>query len=270
MRSWKVTSAGIDWISATARSGSSRSTLAAVGARLIAGENDGDNTPRAWHWRGYVGWQCGSVVAGERADSYFCQVSGSVASLYWLMVLEAGPTVTRLDVQVTAGSPSPRHDEATHQWERIEGNGNLRRRAGWRQHILTRPTGSTLYVGSPKSDRRLRLYDKHAEDPEHYPPGSWRYEVQARHGLAGALAAGLADRDSSALACVASVHHCFSARGVQPRFRAGGVGLLGHVPRARTDAERTLAWIDRYVRPTVDRLRASGYGAVVDTLLGAR
>lgn len=205
---------------------------------------------------------------GERRDSLLCQVSGKTASTHWRRLLVGAHNVTRIDVQVTALCPRKKWDAARDAWERIEADGDLARRAGWRSWITTRPTGSTLYIGAPTSARRLRLYDKHAESPHDYPTGAWRYEVQARDGLARSLAASLASGDGGRFAGVATVHQCFSARGVRPRFCAGGGGVLGHVPRSRTDTERQLRWLDAQVRPTIVRLVGDGYGDTLRSLFG--
>jgi len=206
-------------------------------------------------------------MVGERRDSLLCQVSGKTAAEHWRSLLVGAHRVTRVDVQVTALCPHQQWDEANDAWERIAADDDLRRRAGWCSRITTRPTGSTLYIGAPTSARRLRLYDKHAEDPEHYPPGAWRYEVQARDGLARSLTASLASGSGGAFAGVATVHKCFGARGVQPRFRASGGGVLGGVPRSRTTTERQLRWIDEQVAPTVRRLVSVGYGDTLRALL---
>jgi len=268
MTYWPVLSAGVDWITVTATEQDARRRMWRTAHRLLDAESAGEGDRSVWRWKGYEGSRVGSVVSGEREDSCFCQVTGHAASTYWLALLDHGVNVKRLDVQVTARAPRAEWDEAAKQWERIEGDGKLRRRAGWRSRITTKPTGATLYIGSPKSERRLRLYDKHAEDPVGYPEGSWRYEVQARDGLARSLAAGLADRDRVDIASVATVHECFRARGVQPRFRASGGGVLGHTPRARSRWERQLEWLRVYVRPTVARLREGGHGSAVDRVLG--
>jgi len=265
-RCYAVRSVGVDWISATATGQRVRQAVARTAKRLLDAEAGADNNPRAWRWKGYVGQQCGAVTAGERADSYFCQVSGHSASLYWLALLDHPVNVTRLDLQVTVGGVPPKADLARAEWERIDADGNLQRQAGWRSWITTRPTGSTLYVGSPKSDRRLRLYDKHAEDPLGHPPGCWRYELQARRDVAGSIAAALSGSDRCTDAILGTVHKCFRSRAVVPHFRPAAGGVLGNVPRARSDAERRLLWLSRQVRPTVDWLRDRGYGDHVDAL----
>src|SRR6266511_1595661 len=192
MRTYPLLSVGPDWITVTATDPPVKVGLAKVAHRLRDAERDAESTPRAWQWRGYAGWQCGSISYGERPDSTFCQVSGSLASLYWLALLDVPVNVTRFDLQATVGGVPPKINLAWREWERINDDITLRRKNRWRSCILTKPTGATLYLGSPRSERRLRLYDKHAESPLDYPAGTWRYEVQARHGLAGSLATGLA------------------------------------------------------------------------------
>lgn len=265
---WKLHSTGVDWLTVTATAPSARRKLATVAHWIGGREQHAGNVRSPARVRDYRGWRCGGVVVGERQDSLLCQVSGKTASEHWRRLLVGAHRVTRIDVQVTALCPRKRWDEANEQFERIAADGNLRRRAGWVSRITTRPTGSTLYIGAPTSERRLRLYDKHAEDAEHYPPGAWRYELQARAGLARSIAASLGSGDHGRFAGVATVHDCFSARGVRPRFRASGGGVLGSVPRSRSDDERALRWIDQQVRPTIGRLVAGGYADTLRSLLG--
>jgi hypothetical protein len=264
---WKLHSTGVDWLTVTATVPTARRKLAAV-AHWIGGTQRADGHERSpARVRDYIGWRCGGVVMGEREDSLLCQLSGYAAATHWRRLLVGAHRVTRLDVQVTALCPHKRWDEANDAFERINADGNLRRRARWCSRITTRPTGSTLYIGAPTSRRRLRLYDKHAEDPDAYPPGAWRYEVQARNGLAGSIAASLAGGDGGRFAGIATVHECFSARGVRPRFRPSGGGVLGSVPRTRSDDERALRWIDTQVRPTIVRLVGNGYGDTLRSIL---
>jgi hypothetical protein len=265
---WKLHSTGVDWITVTATAPSARRRLATVAHRIGGIEQHAGNERLPARVRDYIGWRCGGVVVGERRDSLLCQVSGYTASQHWRRLLVGAHRATRLDVQVTALSPHKRRDEANDAFERIEADERLVRRAGWHSRITTRPTGSTLYIGAPTSERRLRLYDKHAEDPDAYPAGAWRYEVQARGGLARSLAAHLASGDGGRFAGVATVHQCFSARGVQPRFRAGGGGVLGTIPRSRSTDERALRWLDAQVRPTIVRLVGNGYGATLRSIFG--
>lgn len=264
--SWKLHSAGVDWLSVTATDPLVRKRLARVAHWIGGTEQAGGHERSAARLRDYIGWRCGGVMVGERRDSLYCQVSGATAHSHWRRLLVGGHRATRIDVQVTALSPDPLHDEAAQQFAEIGADHERFVRAGWHSRITTRPTGSTLYVGAPTSDRRLRLYDKHAEDPVGYPTGAWRYEVQARAGLARSLSTHLGSNAGGGFADLAVVRDCFSARGVRPRFRAGGGGVLGSTPRSRTTTERQLRWVSDQVGPTIRSLVRSGYGPTLRSL----
>lgn len=266
--SWTLHSGGVDWITVTATAPHVRAKLAKVGRRLLDAEEDGDSVRSETSFRGYVGHRCGGVLVGERDDSYYCHVSGGSASSLWLTLLDLPVRVKRLDLQATAVCPSPKWDEVSHQFRKVHAHERKVGAPRWYSRITTPPHGATLYLGAPTSDRRLRLYNKWATDPDDYPPGAWRYEVQARNDLAGALAASLVDRDGSTLACVDTVHKCFSARGVRPRFRTSGGGVLGSVPRSRSDAQRRIKWLSDSVEPAVRWLIDRGYEQHVMAVLG--
>lgn len=257
----------MDWITVTATAPYARTRLQRVG-HWIASTLDSEGHERSpQRTRDYIGYAIGGLRVGERRDSYLCQLSGHVAAKHWRRLLVGAHNVTRIDLQVTALCPHQRWDEANKQYERIASDERLVRLAGWHSRITTKPTGSTLYIGAPTSARRLRLYDKHAESPLDYPPGAWRYEIQARAGLARSLATSLASGNGGRFAGISTVHECFRARGVQPRFRPSSGGVLGSVPRARTNDERRLRWIDQQVAPTIRRLVAGGYGGTLRSLL---
>jgi hypothetical protein len=253
--------AGVDWITVTSRNYDHRKHLRDRMARLLDGQKDEGNKVEPWAWKGYAGWRAGPVTVGEREDSLFAQVTGGEAGLMWLSLLERPVNVTRLDVQVTVQGVGDERDLAAEGFTALEDAAVDGDRNRSYSRITTKPDGATLYLGATTSAVRCRLYDKHAETKGAYPVGAWRYEVQARSGLAGSLASGLADRDGDALTCVASVYEHFRARGIQPVFCTSGGGVLGHVPRTRSDAERRLRWLREQVRPAVQWLNANGYGA---------
>jgi DNA relaxase NicK len=259
---------GVDWITVTSRNEEHRQHLRRRMETFVEEEKAHGNQVQPWHWKGYDGWHVGAVTVGERADSLFCQLSGSTAGLGWLSLLERPVNVTRLDLQVTVQDVPGTVDLAAEGWQQLEdaaGDIGRRRSYSW---INTRPAGSTLYVGAPSSDARLRLYDKAAEAPGVYPVGAWRYEYQARAGLAGSVASGLADRSGDTISGRSTVHERFRASGVQPRFCPGGSGVLGHVQRSRSDAQRKLRWLDLQVRPTLNWLRSNGYERDAQRALG--
>jgi DNA relaxase NicK len=265
---YPVLEAGVDWITVTSRNMEHRQHLRDRMAGFLADEQSAGNEKQVWRWKGYEGWHVGQATVGERADSLFCQLSGQTAGLGWLSLLERPVNVTRLDLQVTVSDVPLPMDLAERAWLALEhGSGKMGRSRSY-SWINTRPSGSTLYVGAPSSASRLRLYDKAAESQGVYPLGTWRYEYQARSGVAGSVASGLADRGSSTISGRSTVHERFSASGIRPGFCASGSGVLGHVPRSRSDAQRKLRWLDAQVRPTLNWLRSNGYGRDAERALG--
>jgi hypothetical protein len=237
-------------------------------AHFVEEEKAAGNQIQPWRWKGYEGWHVGAATVGERSDSLFCQLSGQTAGLGWLSLLERPVNVTRLDLQVTVSDVPLPIDLAELGWlalEECDAKMGRRRAYSW---INTRPAGSTLYIGAPASDSRLRLYDKAAESKGIYPLGTWRYEYQARSSVAGAVAAGLADRSGGSVSGRSTVHERFHSAGVRPGFCSSGGGVLGVVPRARSDAARKLRWLDEQVRPTFNWLRSNGYGRDAQRALG--
>lgn len=260
--------AGVDWITATATDQRVMDRLWATMHGMQQGLAERGHIRSAWRWRGYEGSSCGGTTVGVRADSVFAQATGATASWAWLPMVGQPVNVTRLDVQVTVQDVPPQVDLADIEWQRMEAHSGKLGRQRTRARYLTRPCGSTLYIGSPKSEVRIRLYDKAAESKGEYPVGTWRYEVQARDGVAGAVAAGLAASNGDPLACVATVYEHCRTRGLQPRFQPASGGVLGVVPRTRTDAERTLRWLREQVRPAVERLVRDGYATDVSEAVG--
>lgn len=259
---------GVDWISATATGFYDRRDLQRAAEYVLADEEAAGGERRVWKWRGYEGFECGQARWGEREDSLYCQLSGHASSLSWGTLLHHRVNVTRFDLQVTVKDAPLWCDLAEQQFRELESDRERQRSAGTYSWYVTRPHGSTLYIGAPESDVRLRLYDKAAESGGRYPAGSWRYEVQARNGVAGTLAADLDYRSGSAIPGDGAVYQRFASRGCRPAFRPSGARLLGVVPRPATDAERTLRWLDTQVRPAINRLTLHGRGDDARRALG--
>lgn len=254
----KQMEAGCDWISVTAVSPGGKSALHRAASEAIESEvsEGADVTP--WRWRDYEGWRTEHAAWGERSDSFYCQLGSGRAWRDWRKVLVPGCRVTRLDVQVTVSGVPLYADLARQQFDELEQRSGSLDRSRTYSWYCTRPTGSTLYVGSPRSDTRLRLYDKGAEQPERYPAGSWRYESQTRGSVARLLASALAGDDGDPIACDVAVYQHYCARRLRPVFRPSGSGVLGHPKSPERSDERTLRWLRTQVRAALSKLDAHG------------
>jgi hypothetical protein len=129
---------------------------------------------------GFRGYRCGKVFIGEREDRYLVQATGAIAhdvALAFPLAAEHELSVARIDVQITfvvrdadffilACEPSKAYKSV--RWCPVG------------------EQGQTLYVGAPKSDCRLRIYNKTAESGiKPQSPGDFvRFELQFRNNYA--------------------------------------------------------------------------------------
>jgi hypothetical protein len=266
---YDVLSVGVDWLTVTATEQPDRDLLVHDGLRLIQLERDRGNQRRPTRFRDCLGYTAGSVSVWCGSRLAVAQLTSDAAREHWPSLLTGTRNCSRVDLQVTvSGVPLDRH-LAREGWSHLERHNG---KTGHPRHYSlydTRPTGQTLYVGAPTSDRRLRLYDKHAESRGVYPAGSWRYECQARGGLAGVLASDLVVAGVAEPAISGYVYQCFRRSGINPCWRPGGGTLRDLVPRTRTDAQRTLRWLGTQVRPALRRLALDGYGDQARGALGS-
>jgi hypothetical protein len=110
---------------------------------------------------------------------YMLEVSGRTAGPARAVLLAEDPThrVARLDVCRDVLAPGQFAHYAEVCQDLAEQRGIKHRRLF---HDPRDPAaGGTLYVGSPDSEARDVLYDKHAQDPT-YPPGTLRFEHRLR------------------------------------------------------------------------------------------
>ena len=115
----------------------------------------GDRHPHAMY--GFRGYKAGKIFVGEGEDRYLVQATGAIAhdvAMRLQLPIEHEISVARIDVQHTMivadadrliNSCEPNQSYQASRW------------------IQVNDRGATLYVGSPKSDVRLRIYNKSAE-----------------------------------------------------------------------------------------------------------
>lgn len=121
--------------------------------------------------------------------------------------------------------------------------------------------GYTLYIGAPSSDQMGRLYNKAAESKAEEYENCWRWEVQLRNREATRAAVYLAEECRDVRQGVlATVSDWFTRRGCAPSFAAGEIVACDFTePAPKSDAQRSLQWLQTQVRPTVARLVQEGY-----------
>lgn len=206
---------------------------------------------------GYAGVQCGPLFLGFRNDeNWMCRISGFAANaaierLTWLRDAH----ITRCDYQVTVkGEFGTDYIEKVYQKckEAKKMNGQLPTPTYW---VSIR--GDTLYLGKRDEPVYLRLYDKGGEQGG--PLGKiLRWEVEYKKGASNPAWRTFLEAPNRTEHIAATVKAEFAKRGVCAQFgSAYGQAIVAE--KAHSDVATQLSWLDRCVRPVVDRLTEAGY-----------
>ena len=172
--------AGLHWCDFTTRA-SVTQVLDSV--RFVLGEFHDRGYGSALYRSAWLGPHASTVEAGFRrrgADHVRVSLTGEACEALgllgaWALVDALGGKVTRVDVALDGAPFKPR--TLYRAWQR----GHVRTKVP-RDHpdsasLLENAEGATFYLGTPASDRRLRVYDRR---------GPTRVEMQLRRGMAEA------------------------------------------------------------------------------------
>jgi hypothetical protein len=248
-----VLSAGIDYVTVTARQGPKFGPLLAFGQALVGDEVVRGNKPRVVGGHGYVGHGAGHAAWGHRAADVLVTLSGECARLYGLAALDLADHAARLDLQTTVILPNLTPEECI-KAARYAPEGRAGRGRPIRRRLLDdTELGVTCYLGSPKSQQIGRIYDKHRESSGEWPKGATRFEVQMRKGHAEVWRQVAAVNALDAATVHAGVGEWFGARGVPHLANSEAVWPGFPAPTATTDYGRTLQWWRSCVAPSVRR-----------------
>jgi hypothetical protein len=218
-----------------------------------------------WYWLpdpqpfalyGYRGYRSGKVFIGDNGDRYLVQATGAVAhdvALRFPLPAEHELSVARIDVQVTmvvrdadffirACEPQKAYKAA--RWSSVG------------------EPGETLYVGAPKSDCRLRIYNKTAESgirPQ--GPGDFvRVEIQFRNKYADRMFRAIRARAARLpfLSHLRRMVDSFTFDTVKRHIESIEEELFPEEQFTETDAlTRRKAWIERSVIPAMRKVLAA-------------
>lgn len=248
-----VVYAGCDWLSLTTGDNDDAQTAYAKARALALEQETEGNRVTPWASHGYKGFGAPHIRCGQRDGDVLVELSGTVARKYWRDFYPLAKNVSRIDTCVDVTHDPPRGDLAYDAWKAPGVALRPGRPPIEKRIIMGTGGGQTCYVGSPRSERMGRLYDKSAESPGDYPAGTWRYECQERGPVGRLVASGLYGSDDVPRAVTAHVFNFFRVRGVNPWFLADGPALPGQIGHPRSDMSRWLGWLRTQVRPGVRR-----------------
>jgi hypothetical protein len=219
---------------------------------------------RPFHVNQYIGQQCGRVRFGVTHDACLVQLSGEAASDGFEFFWSGHDSITRLDVAVTYRTLDEDSDVAARAYVDAVTHRAHNPRAARPSLIVNGDGGATLYLGSRKSTRFARIYNKQAEcESRHDLPGAerydraWRIEIELHDVDAQAVGMMLAEPGAAPPKIRYYIGHYLGKHGIECPYDMSERETLPRGFRRRSDRETRLDWLGKTVRPTIDWLRSS-------------
>jgi len=269
-----LVSAGVDWISVTQRPGDDMEVLRTIALALAEVELSADMYGSPYAAQGYQGFRVGSITYGERDDGCLMRLGGALAQGHWRRVAQHARHITRLDLQATFQTNIDPSLALKRHYSEMKAHSKKFKRAAQPELFLGRDESVTVYSGRRVSDTFLRAYDKGRESKLAQWLGCLRYEAEFK----GQRSSHLTNR----LAAIVN-EHPISSTLVLELFRKRGAGVRNllevsqdctslckwlRVPARVSDVERTLSWLSRSVRPSVDAIVRRQGESVARRVLG--
>lgn len=271
---------GVDWISATlGRDEIDNQTWLYDAIHALELVQAAGNTYKRRSLLGFDGWESGGCFVGSSDKLHYAQFAGKYANDAYPFLEHPKVHISRIDLQVTVQYSEELIKEGRYQYARaIHHNKALPKHRQRKIHLFAGSDGGdTVYVGSPSSDTRGRIYNKDKQSGEAAYVNSWRYEVVYRNQYADAMfRRTIAEDDAPNTVIVPSVVEYFSTRGVEILNLGDRRGYTVEVIKTPpSDVERKLRWIRNQVVPTIRKLAELGYAeelmeAIAEAIAAAR
>lgn len=262
---------GVDWVTATTNNDVVGKVWYDVFVSLAkVTDPSGVDTKSGVKLSRYTGVGAPSLFWGTSSQLGFILIArSSVANMAWTKVAMTAKKVTRLDLAVTVHLEDQKTGLAARHYAMAGKGENTQRKYGV---ILNSRGGQTCYVGSRQSNFYGRVYDKGAEQGEENGY-VWRYEVECKSPNNLIMVKEMYQRwldDKPVMEDICEyVWRWFKDRGVSPIFRPkGGVAFEIDAQMVSMSNERRIAWLSKYVRPTVGKLIEAGKGKAAMSALG--
>jgi len=255
---------GVDWISATLSRDENNDQvwLSRCLSALYDVQSLG-NTIKGRSLLGFDGWESGGCFVGSNDTMHYAQFAGKYANDAYKAVSHPKVHISRIDLQITVQYDIELRKEGRYQYARaIHHNKGLPDHRRRKIHLFAGSDGGdTVYIGSPSSVQRGRIYNKAKQSGDPDYERSWRYEVVYHDQHADSVYRHVLDSTApNANVIVPNVVAWFDQRGVEVL----DVGVRGGNPiqppkQPRTDVARKLKWVKTQVVPTIRKLAELGY-----------
>jgi len=221
------------------------------------------NTYKRRSMLGFDGWESGGCFVGSNEKMHYAQFAGKYANDAFHMLDHPKVHISRIDLQITVQYDIELIKEGRYQYARaIHHNKSLPEHRRRKIHLYAGSDGAdTVYLGSPSSDTRGRVYNKAKQSNDATYERAWRYEIVYRNERAGGMFRRVVDAGNKITAIILSeVYNWYAERGVEVLDvgieRTNTVSL----PKPpKSDVEKKLRWIKTQVVPTIRKLAEMGY-----------
>lgn len=224
---------------------------------------DDGNEAKERYLLGHAGISAGNCFAGVGESTYYVQLTGSNAERWWKGLYRVEGHVSRLDIQCTAfferlpttfgvDTFKIANDAAAGKGDKpkwtVTQNSNNKK-------------GYSIYIGSKDSEHFAIIYNKEAESGNEHYKNAWRYEVRLKNDYGTKAAYALFSRQNNYQeAIAASVGSWFAKRGIQVPWKGlSSESILAGINTSKTDKDKVLWWMEKQVRPALDKARKLGY-----------
>jgi len=237
------------------------------------------NTDKRRSLLGFDGWESGGCFVGSNETMHYAQFAGKYANDAYHMLEHPKVHISRIDLQITVQYSIELQKEGRYQYARaIHFNKSLPESRRRKIHLYAGSDGGdTVYLGSPSSDTRGRLYNKAIQSRDSAYERCWRYEVVYRNQRAASVFRRLFDKDTAATSFILQETLAwYHERGVDVLDVVfGGENAVSAPKQPKSDVERKLRWIKNQVVPTIRKLAELGYAeelmeAISEAIASAR
>lgn len=211
---------------------------------------------------GYEGNYAVGAFYGEREDGSLWQFPGGIAHEAFIALAPYADRSSRIDVQVTFEQDPFNPNWAAEEYDRLMTNVKGAKIGSVKglELYTNNKGGQTIYVGSRQSDSYICIYQKGAQTGEDIYQNCWRVECRYKNRYAAMLQEKLKrqTRTLSQAAYAVVLSHAERAGidlALDPR-----PSLSIEPPRGavKSDVLATLQWLEKSVRPAINRLRKLG------------
>jgi hypothetical protein len=257
----------LDWITCTARRDGSAVELMNYADRHIRQSANSGNRVESYKNHGYEGWRSGNWAWGWGKHGALVVVSQADAQASAGHLALLADHWSRCDYCVTVRDVEAKIDPTEDYYESWRHFSTNTKGIRGPTRIQTLGGGATITVGERSGAYYSRVYNKTLESEGEYPDGCWRWELELkRHASEGQQRRWLDAKppDTYAMNLIAGELDRYNL--TVPWDKTATIRRDPEM-RPRPDVERTLRWLEKQVRPSVERcVEAAGVESVLAAL----